>query len=193
MAYRTNNLFKPAKEDRRMKNKRKKAGFSMMELMVALSLGSILLSGTVSSVYQVTSSVAESNNRVFENSKARLLIDRFYVEARAASDVHSTTETTFEFTYKDHSGSSNRVRYSWDALNNQLTKTNVNTGAATTVSLDLSDVDFDYFDKYGDEVYTENVTNINVNAVQVSFKQTYDQKESILESPVIMFRNKTLI
>jgi len=184
-----------------MKTTRKKQGFTLIELMVTLGISLTALGGVISTIQQIGSGVINTTNQVSLNEQFQSLLDHFYQKARAVSAIHVSLPNSFEFTYLKGGSISERLNYTWDEASQQLIVseiselsdgTLVTTPSSTKVP--FTNVQFTYYNKFGDEVETVFGSNINVNAVKVSFtQQDGTHSQEVVQSPIIMFRNKSLI
>jgi prepilin-type N-terminal cleavage/methylation domain-containing protein len=188
MEYRTKSLSQHLERQR---------GFTIVELLLAMGVSLVAMAACMTVFIQVFRGISFLDNRIEERMQVRGIISNLYRETRSTAQVHITQPTAFEFTYKDLSMNVRRVRYAFDELEGVLTRIDVDSGVVRTLSGAISEAKFSYFDRFGNSVETLNESNINVNAIQLTFLNHHPSQTGMksirLESPVIMFRNKPLM
>ncbi len=179
-------------------DKRQKAGFTIIEVLVAMTIALLAFGMASSFLIQVSRGVSRSEEYLSHRTSTRLLVSRLYQEARASREIYECTGTAFEFLFKGLDEVEQRVRYEYDSDGEIFTRTVISGGSGERVlAEDLKNAQFKFFDRTGEEIESTYVSNINANAVQFIFTDSIELESNIkisqLESPIIMLRNKRLV
>ncbi|KUK11815.1 MAG: Uncharacterized protein XD51_1267 [Moorella sp. 60_41] len=94
----------------------KKAGFTLVEVAVAVTVFLLALSGALALYLQGTMVFRQTEARVEVQEHARIALDRLVRELRMAREVIQVTNSSITFTLEDGS----LVRYYYDAHRQQL-------------------------------------------------------------------------
>jgi len=171
-------------------SRRKRNGFTIVEIMVALAITGFVLVGFYSVVLQVIKSSIVNEQRSEQTQKVRSLVDHFYHEARSVERVITSKKFTFEFERRKMDGDLERLRYEWDDDNEVFKITNVTDGTSKIPLDSIGSMQFTYKNRHGDPA----TTALEANAVQITFfvtqnKQIKTEKVKV-QTPLIAFRNK---
>ncbi len=166
-------------------------GFTLVEVVVAMTISLIVITGLLSIVLQISKSSIITMARADQAREVRTLVDRFYYEVRSIKSVHQAVDNKFEFTRINSDGGESRLRYSWAEDDHSFVVTDIGSGDTRALS-GIKGLVFSYFDRNG--VQTSNL--IDVNAIRLSFvvekqKESGDG-ESKIQTPLIAFRNRQL-
>ncbi|GFN23296.1 prepilin-type N-terminal cleavage/methylation domain-containing protein [Thermanaeromonas sp. C210] len=94
----------------------KRAGFTLVEVVVAVTVFVLALSGALALYLQESRVFKDTEARVEVQEHARIALDRVVRELRTAKEVNEVRATSVTFTLEDGS----RVRYYHDATRQQL-------------------------------------------------------------------------
>lgn len=167
-------------------------GFSLVELLIATSILSLVLAGTYSAFYSVGQSTQVSLRHVDQSSELQFAFESVLRSMRAVSQVHQTDSDLFEFTTVRMDGSSERIRYAFDPDGRAFVRTSVSDGTSRKLIGNVTHVLFTYYDRFGEETATQ--IDMNAARLQVtSEREGLGENKSVdTETAMITFRNKTL-
>ena len=141
-------------------------GFSIVELMISLSLIMLLTLALLTSFTFIARGDRSLANYGEMNAQARLLLDRLGADLRSATDVTNFTTTTLTLTLPANPAVTSTVDVTWsyDEITRVLTR---QEGITTTIY--ARDVDtFSFFYANGNNVQTTSL--VEVKQVQVSLR-----------------------
>ena len=100
--------------------------FTLVEVMIGASLGSIVLLGVLTTYLMLLRSGVSASGFAEMESQARRTFEQFGIDARMANNLSSTTTTVGGVTAvtsvtltvpNNYTGTSNKVTYGWDSTN----------------------------------------------------------------------------
>ena len=162
------------------------AGFSLLELLIAISLMGLFLGTMQESLMTGLRAVASADDREQIRQQLAGALERFARDASHASNVDraQTDEVQFD------TPSVNNVDYDYDSSAGTLTRDDANS-SSMTILRNLTAFDFDYVDCQG-TLYTGTVsgssTEDSLRVVQVVATVTRDQ-ETISVAQAVFLRN----
>ena len=117
-------LFNPIAMRQNDRKKRSKRGaFTVVELMLAITIGGIVLAGAATSVNMWARSSMAVGNYADMSGSCRRALDIFATDVRMANGVTVSTASTFTFSAFDSGTSSVIVSYVFDDTSDTLTRT----------------------------------------------------------------------
>jgi prepilin-type N-terminal cleavage/methylation domain-containing protein len=111
---------------------RRRSGYTLMEMMVALTAGTSILGAFIVTTVTVSNTMVAETNYDELNQTSRNTMDWLSADIRNASCVSSDTTATYLKLTNTFRGTST-ITYSWDGTN-QLIRTTMAGGATNTVS-----------------------------------------------------------
>ncbi len=123
--------------------KNSKKGLSLIELMVAITLMSIVMTAILSSYMALTRSAMAIGNYSEMSEKSRYALELFSRDVRMTSDISSFDATSFTVTSLYGDADERTISYSYDALTDLLTRTE--DGTAVTILDNAIDCEFKYY------------------------------------------------
>ncbi len=92
-----------------------RTGFTLVEVMIAATLGSIVLAGVLSTFLMISRSGMSAASYITMDTQSRRALDEFSRDVRQASDVIWNSSASVTLTVPDnYTTTSNLVTYSWD-------------------------------------------------------------------------------
>jgi prepilin-type N-terminal cleavage/methylation domain-containing protein len=176
--------------ERATKNKR--AGFSLIEVMVATAISTILLAAVLSSVLFFTrSGLSISDYHEMETTR-RSVLSTFSRDVRRASEAVWANNQTLVLTIDGTS-----VTYAYSPFEKTLTR-QVPGSADQILAKNLSSLDFKGYDRDGEQILTPLLSSISCKMIQLSFDQTISRTNSITTtsesaSSRFLLRNKPIV
>jgi len=98
----------------------KPRGFTLIELMIVLSISSIIIMMGVSSIMFITRSSASLANYIGMNKEGRVALEVISRDIRMAMDVNSASTTTLDIDVYGQGGITNNVYYTYDTDNKTI-------------------------------------------------------------------------
>ncbi|MDI1319175.1 MAG: prepilin-type N-terminal cleavage/methylation domain-containing protein [bacterium] len=96
--------------------RRRAAGFTLVELMVASGIGSVILSGVLSVVLMMGRSGLSASNYADMEAQSRRAVDEFAQDVRMASNLTWNSATSVTLTVPDnYAADGNKVTYALDS------------------------------------------------------------------------------
>src|SRR5581483_1356878 len=102
--------------------RRRRGGFTLAEVMIGASLGSVVLLGVLTTYLMLLRSGVSASNYSVMESQARRAFEQFGIDARMSSGVASTltgavvTKVTLTVP-NNYNSNSNKVTYAYDSTN----------------------------------------------------------------------------
>ncbi len=146
------------KANRARQNRR---AFTVVELMLAVTIGGIVLAGAATSINLWARSSMAVGNYADMSGSCRRALDTFATDVRMANDVSVATASTFSFTAFDSGTGSVAVSYAFDNVNKTLTRTY--DGVSRVI---LEDVD-QFGLSYADLTLSATTNPLSVKVVQI--------------------------
>jgi prepilin-type N-terminal cleavage/methylation domain-containing protein len=171
---------------------RRAGGFTLTELLIAITILSLVMAGTLSTFYTFSKTTKMSLNHIDQSAQLQAAFESVLRSMRAISKVHQTTSSTFEFTTARMDGTTERVRLTYDANARALIRVSVTNNTSRTLLDNVTAVTFTYFDRFGEETNTQ--IDMNAAKLEVSSEResTLGNKSVDTETALITFRNRTL-
>lgn len=182
----------PTKQpDIRAGGRRVRAGFTMLEMLIAATISSVILAAVLTAFLMIGRTGYNASSYSLMEAQARRALETFSIEARMASNVVWTSSTSITLTVLTAS-SNYDVTYSYNAG----TKTFVRTMGANTMTLvrDVSDFSFRRF-KVVNGVDFVALNDLETKQIQITLRTvrsrttTVDATNAVLSARVIL-RNK---
>ncbi|MDP0497176.1 MAG: prepilin-type N-terminal cleavage/methylation domain-containing protein [Verrucomicrobiota bacterium JB024] len=176
----------------RFSRDRQVRGFTLTELLIAITILSLVMAGTLSTFYTFSKTTKMSLNHIDQSAQLQAAFESVLRNMRAISQVHQTTSSTFEFTTARMDGTTERVRLTYDANARALIRISVTNNTTRTLIDDVTAVTFTYFNRFGEETNTQ--IDMNAAKLEVSSEResTLGNKSVDTETALITFRNRTL-
>ncbi len=153
----------------------RKRGFTLAEILIATSIGSVLMSGITSSYMFIVKSSMSVSQYVEMNTQSRQGMDRFGREMRMAVDITAATASQISIEIQDDGGT-RTVEYIYDATNKQLIRVE---GTWTLTLIDsVETLSLKYYNLLGNET----VNPLEIKKVQI---------EGRLSNTVLKIENTT--
>ncbi len=131
-----------------MKRHRHSAGFTLVELLVAISLGGIVMTGMLSTYMFLGRNLVRLNNQQMLDDGHRRLLLEFSQDFRKAEAVTFASDTVMTFRVPNATASFT-ITYTYTAGANYtgtLVRTTTPATTTRTLARNLGSFDFDYFD-----------------------------------------------
>lgn len=140
-------------------------GFTLVELVIAVAIVGLVLSGTLIALQQGENAYQFGSGRVEVQQSARMAVDRMIRDLRTGSTVTTSTATSVTFQYIDDTGATVTVAYSLTGANLQRNQISPAPGVAQPETLigNVSAFSLTYYD--GNNIAT--TTPANVRAVDI--------------------------
>ncbi len=126
--------------------RRRRAGFTLAEFTLSMSITSILLVAIGSSIVLASHAIPDGDDEptVIVDSSKR--IDRMVEEIRYATSILENTATVLEFTVEDRTGdlTADTIRYVWSGTTGDPLTRTFNTGPAVPVVKRVTTLNLDY-------------------------------------------------
>ncbi len=171
---------------------RKRHGFTLTELLIAITILSLVLAGAYSTFYSFSKSIKASLNHLDQSMELQYAFESMHKSIRGISQVHQTTANTFEFTTTKLDGSTERIQYRYDPNKDLFYRKSITNGTERELLKGVSGAKFTYYDRFGKETGTQ----IDINAAKL---EVTSEREGIggdlsvdTETALITFRNRTL-
>ncbi len=173
------------------KNKRSnKRGYTLIEIMVSMSIMSLVLSGVTSSFTFLTKSALGLGNYVIMNQDSRKGLELLSRDIRMASDILIMTDNNLVISIPTGGGGTKVIDYAYEAEQGRVFREE--GGTSTSILKDIEDFDFNYYTFLGAVTANE----LEVKEVQVEaqmMKEVYNvENTSHLISARYMMRNKSV-
>ncbi len=184
----TTTLTRPAKVARglrahSMQTKNSRSGFTLSELLVAITVSGVILAACVSSLNLLARSYTNVRARVEMNAQCRRAMDHFARDARMGDGVTAATDTSLTLRiYSNATSGTELVEYSYDASTGTLSR--ANSGVTINLVNNLSNFDFDYFDSNGSPTTTTNA----IKCVQINALASFTVLDAERSRPLITAR-----
>ncbi len=137
-------------------------GFTLVELIVAASLGGVVLAAVLGASLQLLRSGVRVSAYAEMNIQARRALEQLAVDMKAASDLTWHSATDISVTVEKSDGTSSVYTYAWNSGTNQLirvpgTSSSSQTGQLTLAS-GISSLAFSRLTTSGTEATTDSAT-----------------------------------
>lgn len=169
---------------------RAKAGFTLVELMVAIALGSVVLGGATFSINMWARSAIGLGNYADMSGRCRRALDIFASDVRMADDVFVSTADTFTFEAFGPGSGTVMVSYAFDSTTGDLIRTY--DGASTVLLDDVAKFTFLYYnikDRVNPTVNPLEVKEVQIGAVLAKKVIRLSNTDEII-SARFMLRNR---
>lgn len=137
---------------RRFGKSASRKGFTLVEILVTLSLSGLVLAASTGSLIFLAKSTAGVGNYQEMNMTSRFALETFASDARMTVDVNSATAASVSMEVYNSSGGTTTVVYSYDATAGTFTRTV--GGVADVLLEDVEKLDLKYFTLRRDETFT---------------------------------------
>jgi type II secretory pathway pseudopilin PulG len=144
----------------------RRRGFSLVELMISLSLIMLLTLALMTSYIFIARGDRSLQNYGDMNSQARLMLERLGEDLRGATDVVNSTSSALTLTVPTNSAATTTQDVSWDYNSASGTVTRQTTTGTTTYARNVETFSFYYAN--GNNVQTTSL--IEVKQVQISMR-----------------------
>ncbi len=166
----------------------KKRGYTLIEIMVSMSIMSLVLTGVTSSFTFLTKTALGLGNYVIMNQDSRVGLELLSRDIRMASDINFMDDDNLTITVPVGGGGTTVIDYSYEAEQGLVNREE--GGETTTILKDIEDFDFNYYTFLS--VETANI--LEVKEVQVEAKMVKEiynmENTSHLISARYLMRNK---
>ena len=162
-------------------SRRARAGFSLVELLISLTLVMMLTLALLSSYVFIARGDRSLQNYGDMNSQARKLLEQLGQDLRAATDVTNFTETSLALTVPSNAAATTTQDVVWEFNSADRTVTRVDDSTTTTYARDVETFAFYYAN--GNNVETTSL--VEVKQVQLSLRMLRLVASSITSQYVI--------
>jgi prepilin-type N-terminal cleavage/methylation domain-containing protein len=169
-------------------------GFSLLELMIALSLSAIVLAAIIAAYLFVGRNLTRLVNLQQQETKSRRTLKMFTTDLSAAISLTTSTDTQIVLT-KPTAASTETVTYTYTAgAGNTGTFTRTDSTGTLTLLTNLSAFDFSYYSESGNAI--ANSSPQSVKSVEFTFTSKVGtssigtETSSTIVSPRVVLRNK---
>jgi len=121
-----------------------KRGFTLIELIIVLSISSIIILMGVSSIVFITKSSASLSNYINMNQEGRVALETISRDIRMSMDVNSATPTQLSLDVYGKAGTTDAIIYTYVA--NEKTVYRSLNGTQIKVLEDVENFNFNYYD-----------------------------------------------
>jgi prepilin-type N-terminal cleavage/methylation domain-containing protein len=173
----------------------RRRGFTLTEVLIAASLGSMVLAGVMSTFLMLARSGANVANYSMMESQSRRALEELSQDIRMASDVTWNSATSITLLVPDnYTSTSNRVTYAFDDATDvffRMPGIASATNAKTTLISNVSSFTYTRFDRI-DNASTSDVTTKRIQLsmiVRSTTRTTATASNNILSASFIL-RNK---
>lgn len=155
----------------------RRGGFTLVEVMVAASIGSIIMAGVMSTFLMLGRSGANIVAYTTMDAQTRRGLEEFAQDVRMASDVTWNSDTSMTFTVPDnYTANGNQVTYAWDGTANSATYRSFyrkpgDDAATTSKTTFITNVTSFVFYRY-DRLNATTSSNAATKRVQINMKIT---------------------
>ena len=143
------------------------SGFTLMEMVVATAVTSLLMAGMASAILITSLAMPTGTSGVSATNSAASALNLFAADLAAAKSIVSNTATSIQFTVADRGGVSGdeTIAYRWSGVAGAALTRQINGGTATNVQNNVQEFNLDYFKKSVST--TENVTTVGFGPEQL--------------------------
>ncbi len=159
------------------KPRSRKRGFTLAEVLIAVSISSVFMSGITSSYIFIFKSSLGMSQYIEMSTQSQIGLERFGRDMRMAVDVSAATSTAITLEVQGESGTST-VQYIYDSSSKSLNR--IDGSWNLTVISNIESLSFRYYNLLG---------NTTTNPVEVKKIQL----EALLEKTVFEVKNTTNI
>ncbi len=168
-------------------------GFTLVEMMISLAVGSLLLAGAMSSIISLTQGSNSLMNYVDMNEESRRTLELFGRDVRGATDVTTMSDSEVVLTTTGPSKSEITVQYLYEADADTLYRNILSGGSVVASQVLLNNVDDLEIRYYTLRLNTASVPleikHIQVEAIMKQSSLKVDNTNHII-SAQFMLRNK---
>ena len=127
---------------------RRLGGFTLVEMMVTLTLSLMVMSGLSESYLFMIKSSISLGNYADMNTQTRIGLEKFGRDIRMATDVFTISSNSVDFDIPNEGGGVTSITYSYNSTNKTVSR--IVVGGGTQVILrDVQDFDIKYYDHLG--------------------------------------------
>lgn len=171
---------------------RKRSGYSLVEVMIALSLALMILAGIMASLIFIIGSSISVGNYIDMNKEGRLALEVMGRDIRNAAEIddgYSTTEFRIHVLHPNETQTTVTYSYDPNAANRPLVRT-TSDGSRVLVG-EVDELSFRYYDLQGGEVhdYALPVRQIQIQLTTLRERGGIDNTDRIISARFIL-RNK---
>lgn len=152
----------------RSKAVNRKSGFTITELLVAISIGTLFLGVAMGCLNMLGRSAVSVGNYADMNASSRRALERFGTDVRMAVNVISSTDSELEFWMYDNSYSLIRVKYWYDSGGGEVYRDY--GGSVVSILKDVEIFDFEYYDLT--HVSTSNALSVKEVEINASLRRS---------------------
>lgn len=129
--------------------KRRAAGYTLAEMMIALTSASVLMVGLAGALL-IASRSFEGNSRAVDRSRAAEALSELTADLRQATSFASRGATSATFTVPDRNNdlAEETITYAWTGLPAGELTYSINGGPATTILTDIQDFRLTYLSRF---------------------------------------------
>ena len=129
-----------------MKATAKQRGISLVEMILTITILSIIVAGTSSAILLANRALPSASNPANETIVSSGIIEKFCGEIQYAIQVNASSNKMIEFTVadRDSNGVPETVRYEWSGVSNDPLTRQYNGGSLVTLTDQVQQFDLDY-------------------------------------------------
>ena len=183
---------------RKRKSLRRRAGFTLIEMLIAISIGGIVLAAATGSLVFLVRGSAGLANYHDMNLRSRLMLDKFASDSRMSENVNSATSTSVSLEVYNSSGGLDTVVYAFNSVAGTFKRTvypggDVTKGYEDVILENVTTLNFTYYTLLRTTL-SEPVTLISIKEIQLDALMKLHALETVNTNQIIsaryMMRNK---
>lgn len=161
--------------------RRRRVGFSLLEMIVASASATVLIAGLSSSIFVASRAFDDSDGTITRNLDASFVADEILTDLQLATSYTQRSATAVEFKVPDRDGDGNHetIRYAWSgSAGDPLTK-EINASAPEAILDNIADLNLEYF--------TRTLTGVEAPIIfipQVQFEEFEETKLTDIASSI---------
>ncbi|MEM8865196.1 MAG: type II secretion system protein [Planctomycetota bacterium] len=129
--------------------KRRRSGYTLIELMVATASSGVVMAGMASSLYIATQAMNLDQGAAAKKTELATCVSDVLNDLRHATSFTEKTATAVTFVVPDRDGDAapETLRYAWSGVSGEPLTLEYNSGAAATVVDSVTTLDFTYLER----------------------------------------------
>ena len=152
-----------------MKSKNARKGFTLVEVIITMTLITILIAGALTAITTISQGSTALTNYTVMSTNGRQALELIARDLRMGFDVNSASKFKLDFDIYGKAGTTNNIVYEFNSSKNELTKT-IDGGAQIIVMDDLRNFSFNYFD------LSRNTTTAPISIKEVQIEGILERK-----------------
>ncbi len=166
-----------------------RAGYTLVELLIAMGIGGIFLTGAMTSVNMLARSSVSVGHYANMNASSRRALEIFASDVRMAADVVTSTSTNLVFEAYDDTNTLVTVSYAYDASADEVYRTY--DGTTSTILTEVDDFSLGYYDLTGASTTNSlSVKEVEIDASLIRTVLSLENTNEIISSRFMMRNRK---